>query len=214
MSIRSDAGDTGPSRWLSLSGIPFVVVTLVAIFGIGGNTPDGNASAAKVASFYGGQSTRQGVAAFILAAAVPFVVFFAIRLALSVWPQEPGRRPFWQFVLIAGSVLTAGAFLVAAMVHLALADAAGHVTPSTLQGINALDADTFVVFNGALGVMMLGAAGSLIPRNKGYRILGWVALVAGIALFIPFADFFALIVTALWLIVASVMLFRREPAMA
>ena len=29
---------------------------------------------------------------------------------------------------------------------------------------------------------------------------GWIALVAGVALFIPFADFFALIVSGLWII--------------
>jgi hypothetical protein len=42
------------------------------------------------------------------------------------------------------------------------------------------------------------------------RWLGWIALILGIALFIPYAEvsFFALVVTLLWIIVASVMLYR------
>jgi hypothetical protein len=42
-------------------------------------------------------------------------------------------------------------------------------------------------------------------------VLGWIALVAGIALFIPFADFIALIVSGLWIITVSVRQFRAEP---
>ncbi|MDX6541903.1 MAG: hypothetical protein QOI71_3513, partial [Gaiellales bacterium] len=42
-------------------------------------------------------------------------------------------------------------------------------------------------------------------------VLGWIALAAGIALFIPFADFVALIVSGLWIIAVSVKQFRAEP---
>ena len=45
-------------------------------------------------------------------------------------------------------------------------------------------------------------------------MLGWIALVAGIALFIPFADFFALIVSGLWLIWTSIAMYRSGPAFA
>lgn len=58
--------------------------------------------------------------------------------------------------------------------------------------------------------MMLGAAGSLLGTARGYRWLGWAALVLGIALFIPFADFFALLLTLIWIIVTSVMAFRLK----
>ena len=65
--------------------------------------------------------------------------------------------------------------------------------------------------NSCLGVLMFGAAGSLIPSAGGYRWLGWIALPLGIALLIPFADFFALLLTAIWLIVASIMFYRSAP---
>ena len=57
---------------------------------------------------------------------------------------------------------------------------------------------------------MLGAAGLLLTETPLPRWLGWIALLLGIALFIPYAeaDFFALVITLLWIIVASVMLYR------
>jgi hypothetical protein len=62
--------------------------------------------------------------------------------------------------------------------------------------------------------MMLGAGGSLLartrPRTRLYRWLGWAALVLGIALFIPFVDFVALLLSGVWIIVTSVMLFRER----
>jgi hypothetical protein len=211
MSIPTDTGRATTGRWVPLSGVAFVVLALAAIVGIGGDTPDSEASAAKVSSFYGAHDHRQTIAGFVLMAAVPFLIFFGVSLASAMWPREAGRRPFWPIVLVSGSVLAAGAFAVSAFVHVALADGAGTVTDGTLQGLNVLDGDTWVAFNGSLGVMMLGAAGSLIPAARGYRVLGWIALVAGVALFIPYADFIALLVTAIWILVASVMLFRREP---
>jgi hypothetical protein len=69
---------------------------------------------------------------------------------------------------------------------------------------------TWVAFNAAFGVIMLGAAGSLLADGRGYRWLGWVALLLGIALFIPYADFIALLLTLIWIIVTSVLLFRAR----
>ena len=202
-------------RLLPLSGAAFVILILANVIVVGSDTPDSETSAAKVASYYQAHDTREIVGAFVFAATVPLILFFGAALALASWPTAAGRRPVWQVVLVAGSALTALAFLVAATIHFALADAADTVTASTLQGINVIDGDIWILFNSALGVMMLGAAGSLIPSAKPYRLLGWIALVLGIALFIPFADFFALLLSGIWIIVVSIMLFRgREPAFA
>ena len=66
------------------------------------------------------------------------------------------------------------------------------------------------MFNSGFGVMMIGAAGCLLPRTGLDRWLGWAALVLGIALFIPFADFIALLATGLWIVVRSVTLYREH----
>ena len=199
------------TRLLPLSGIVFVVLVLLAIVAIGGNTPDSDASAAKVHDFYLDHDVQQALAAFVLAAAVPFLVLFGVALALAVWPSGDVRRPIWEVVLIAGAGLAAGAFLVAAFIHFALADGADVLSAEASQTLNVLDGDSWVAFNGALGVMMLGAGGSLLPTAV-FRWLGWAALVLGVALFVPFADFFALLLTGIWIIVVSVLLYRGAGA--
>ncbi len=199
------------ARLLPLSGVAFVVTILVSVVGVGGNTPDADASAAKVMSFYTAHQDRQIVAAFVLAVAMPFVAIFAINLALSLWPGDTGRTPVWQVVLAGGGFLAGSAFAAAGFIHFALADGANNLSASALQTLNVLDADTWLVFNSSLGVMMLGAAGSLLPRQRAF---GWTALVLGVALFIPFADFFALLLSGIWIIAMSVLQYRRAAVAA
>jgi hypothetical protein len=197
-------------RLAPLSGLVFVVLAVVAVVGIGGSTPDNGASAAKLASFYDANEVRQFVACFILGAAVPFLVFFGIALARAASPTE-GQAGFWNQVVFAGTILEAGALLVVVLAHFALVDAANNASPGALQAINALDANDWVAFNPALGVLMLGAAGALLTAGK-LRWLGWIALPLGIALFIPFADFFALLAGLLWIAVTGIVLARRAGA--
>jgi hypothetical protein len=212
MGVPSQTGAGMMGRLLPLSGVVFVVAAVVAIVGVGGDTPDGDSSAAKVSSFYQAHQNRQNIAAFILAASILFLVLFGVVLTRAVW--RAGRRETWPAVLVAGVVLSAGAFAASAFMHFALADGADTLSASTAQGLNVLDADNWLLFNSCLGVMMLGACGSLLPSAGFYRVLGWVALPVGIALFIPFADFFGLLLTGIWILVVSVMLYRRTPAFA
>jgi hypothetical protein len=117
----------------------------------------------------------------------------------------------WDRVLVVGSGIAAALILVTALVHFALADGGDNrVSPEAIQAVNLIDGNMWVGFNAALGVMMLGAAGCLLPHARTYRWLGWAALVLGVALFIPFADFIALVVTLVWIVVTSVMLFRER----
>ncbi len=76
-----------------------------------------------------------------------------------------------------------------------------------------LDGDSWIAWNSAFGVMMLGA-GATVLTTALPRWMGWVALALGVLLFIPYADFFALLVTLIWIIVTSVYLYRQggEPA--
>ena len=189
-------------RWLPLSGIVFVVLVLAAWVG-GGSTPDSNSAAAKVASFYDAHSTRHFVLAVVLAAAAPFAVLFGTSLA-------GGGRRAWNLAVIAAAGVVGALFLVAALVHFALTDAGNNgVGGDAIRALNTIDADTWIGFNGALGTFMLAASGLHLTAHKAPRWLGWVALVLGIALFIPFADFVALILTGVWFLVESVQLTRQ-----
>jgi hypothetical protein len=194
-----------------LSGIVFVVLLIVAVVGLGGDTPESKASAAEVAAFYSDEQARQFIAAFVLAATAPFIVFFASSFASRQWPDDHHHASVWQRVLVAGSAVTAAASVIAALLHFALVDGADqNVSPTALQALNVLDANAWVPFNSGLGVMMLGAAGLLLTGTLLPRWLGWLALLLGVALFIPYADFIALIISLLWILVVSLMLYRTD----
>lgn len=195
------------AKLFMLSGIAFVVLVLVTIIAVGGSTPGTDDSANEVASFYNDHSTRQGIGAFLLAASIPFIVFFGVGLAKRLTAPD-GAVSSWGHVLLAGTILVAGAVLVTAFIHFALAAGADeNISPTALQALNALEGSTWMFFNPAFGVMMLGAAGTLISAGV-LRWLGWIALVVGVAAFIPVADFFALLLTLLWIVVTGIALAR------
>jgi hypothetical protein len=196
-------------RLLPLSGIVFVVLVVVPVVVLGGDHPESDGTAAEVVEAYADDVVQQGLAAFLLAASAPFIVFFASALAARLGLNGGHQhRPIWERVVLAGSAVTASAAVIAALIHFALADGADQeVSPTALQALNVLDNNVWLPFNSGLGVMMLGAAGLLLTERALPRWMGWTALLLGVALFIPVADFIALIVALVWMIVASVMLY-------
>ena len=196
-------------RLLPLSGIAFVVLVVVPVVALGGDHPESDGSPAEVVAAYADDAAQQGVAAFLLAASAPFLVFFASALAARLGLNGGHQhRPIWERVVLAGSAITASAAVIAALIHFALADGADNeVSPEALQALNVLDNNVWLPFNSGLGVMMLGAAGLLLTERVLPRWMGWLALLLGVALFVPFADFIALIITLVWIIVVSVMLY-------
>jgi hypothetical protein len=189
-------------RLLPGGGIVFVGL-IVATLLVGGNTPGDTASGAKLVSYYDAHQTRVLLAAFLLAATAPFLIAFVASLATR-WAPDDGGNP-WRLMFVGGSVLAAAAFGITAFLTFGLADVPDKLSGNALQAVNVLNESTWMMFNPALGVMMLGAAGTLLSRSAGRRWLGWVALFLGIALFIPFADFVALLATGVWIIVTSVL---------
>jgi hypothetical protein len=201
---------SGTARMLALSGVAAVVLVVASFAGLGGDTPGSEDSAAKISAYYDSHEVREMIAAFVLAASAPFFVLFAVTLAASL---RGNGRTIWDRVLTLGSAAAGGGFIIAGMVHVALAQTANNsgVAGGALQALAGLDESSWVAFNAGLGVLMLGAAGSLLAHRVA-PVRAWIALVAGIALFIPFADFVALIVSGLWIIATSIILFRRERA--
>lgn len=217
MGIPQEQQDGTGRRWLPLSGAAAVAALIVAVVVLGGDTPGSGDSPATIRAFYDSNEVREMASAFVVAATAPLFVLFGVCLATSLWPSPAARRPVWQTVLAVGSAVAAVGFIVPALIHVALtqtANTAG-VSGGALQALAGLDESSWVAFNCGMGVMMLGAGGALLGR-RAYPVLGWIALVAGIALFFPFADFIAFLVSGLWIIATSVVLFRRSagPAVA
>ena len=205
---------TRAAKWLSLTGAAAAVLVVVSFAGLGGNTPSADDTTAEIGSYYESHQVREMIAAFVLAASARSSSSSASgSRPISALPEA--ARSVWQTLLMVGSGVAGMGFITGALIHVALVQTANYddVAGGALQALAGLDENSWVAFNSGLGVMMLGAGASVLA-SRAHPVLGWIALVAGIALFIPFADFFALIVSGLWLIWTSIALYRRGPAFA
>jgi hypothetical protein len=191
----------------ALTGALFVVLVLVAFIGLGGDTPDGDASARKVVSFYSDNETKELIAAVVLSLGSVSLLFFSSTLRDRFRAAVIGPSALPGFAFGAG-VLAAGGFLAAAGVHFALADYAEDVQPAAAQALNALDSDFFLPF--ATGVAALVLASSLLAiRTKLLPPwLGWVGIVLFVVSFTP-VGFIGFGLSGIWIIVASVLLYLR-----
>lgn len=193
------------ARLFPLSGIAFVAL-IVTSLAVGGGTPDSGAPVDEVGSFYDDGLARQFASTFVLAASALFAVLFGVGLSNSLSLES--RTTAWGHVVQAGAILVAGSVLVSAFVHMALVDGGDQsISPTALQALNSLDGNTWIAFTTGLGVLMLGAAGGMLSSGA-WRWLGWTALVLGVALFVPFADFIAMLVSAIWIVVTGVTISR------
>jgi hypothetical protein len=189
---------------LTLSGLAAVILIVVG-FGVSGDSPSSGDSAASIKAFYVDHSSSQQLGAFILMIAAPFLIIFAAALRSALADAVPGMRSLWGNVLFAGATIAAAGFLLAAVLQLALANSPKDLGGPAVQALNALSSETWPAFTGGIGVMLLGAAGGMIPLATGLRWLGWAALVLGIVIFTPigFAGFAG---AGLWIVLASVAL--------
>jgi hypothetical protein len=194
----------------ALTGALFVVLVLVAFFGLGGNTPEGDDSARKVVSYYADHETKEIIAALVLALSAVALLFFSATLRDRFRAVLPGRSVLPDFAFGAG-VVAAGGFLAAAALHFALADYATDVQPAAAQAMNAIDSDFFLPFTTGLAALVLASSLTAIRTKVLSPWLGWVGIVLFIVFFTP-VGFVAFGLSGIWIIVASVLLYLRGEA--
>ena len=195
-------------RLFPLGGIAFVILVLVPKLAFGGGGPDTDASAADVLSYYDGHIGRENVLVFVFAAAVPCLVVFGVGLA-----SLTSGTAAWRRVLVAGTTLVAGTMLVSAVTRFALVEAVDQgVRGDAIRALNTFDNEVWVAWNGALGVMMIGAGAVLLGARLLPRWLSRLAIVLGVLLYVPAADFVALMVSIVWILGVSIVLALRAPA--
>jgi len=188
------------------------VLVLVAFFAIGGSTPDGDASARKVVSFYNDNETKEIIAAVVLSLGAVVLLAFASVLRDRLREALPGRSALPGLAFAAGVVAAAG-FMTAATIHFALADYATDIRPAAAQAINAIDSDFFLPF--ALGTVSLVLAGSLAAIRTGF-LPKWLGGVGGVLFVISFtpAGFIGFGLAGIWIIVVSILLYQRSQPVA
>jgi hypothetical protein len=191
---------------LPLTGVLFVVL-IVASFLVGGETPDADAPVREVVKYWTDHDSQNMIGSVIEALAAVSLLFFAATLRRTSNRWIDGS--ILPSVAFAGGIVAAAGIGVDASIRFAAADVAGDVDPAVLQTFSAAWANFF--FPMVVGIASLILATSL----AGWRsraLPKWLAVI-GILIFIAFftpAGFIAFLVGAVWIIVLSVLLSRRE----
>jgi len=179
-------------------------ILLFFAFFAGGNTPNANASPASVISFIVRNGSTAKTLGLMGTFAMIFFVFFAVALASrmrggSAWPANG---------MVAGAVF--GAVGVAALfsVQYVLGDNARYLNAGSASALNLLNNDLFLP--AAAGMCVFGIVGGLAVAASRVlpRWMGWVLVVIGACCASPLL-FFALLVTAAWMLVAGIWLTVR-----
>lgn len=202
-------------RFAPLTGIAFVVLLFIGFGPVGGETPGTDDSAAKISAFYHDHQTKEVVAAVIVALAVIFFAMFIVALRDHL--RGLGERgDFWPTVALVGGVVSIAGFCLAITVHAALVDGSHNELPGdAMIALNALDNWDFFAFAFPLAIMLFGSAGSILKGGAALpKWLGWLALVIGILYFAGPAGFFGFLLTGIWIIIASILMYRRAGAAA
>lgn len=194
------------SRLAPLTGLVFVGL-VAAAFAVGGNTPNSDASAHHVVSFYEANRHSQIASDFLLAYAALFGLFLAaaLRSHLRARSSSDGLIALG----FAGMIVFAVGTATLAALDFAAADVPSKITPAAEQTLNVLSNDVFFAFLIGLGVFLLGN-GLAIARTKALPSwLGWIAVAGGIVAVTPIG-WFVLFGLLGWTVVVSVLMFIRE----
>src|SRR5271165_6573454 len=135
------------SRLAPLTGVIFAVLVVVAIL-TGGETPDANASPARVIAYYGSHRSEVETSGIVFALAFLFVVLFAGTLR-SYLRQTPAAEGLAAIVLAGGVLMAVGVFM-AVSAEYGLAHNLHDLTPATAQTLSVLSNELFLpVLGGA-----------------------------------------------------------------
>jgi hypothetical protein len=199
-------------RLAPLSGLAFVVVLVLAFVVVSGSTPDISDSASKITNYYNDNQGREIGAAVTVMLAALFLAVFTAFFRTYLRDSGDGEELWPNLAFLGGTVAVAG-LLVAVGVHFALVDGADkNISPVAMQALNAIDSDNFFAFAFPLGLMLLGAAGAILRGGAALpKWMAWVAIVLMVVFFTP-AGFAAFGLTGIWIIVASILMYRRPAA--
>jgi uncharacterized membrane protein len=200
-------------RFAPLTGIAFVVLLIIGFGPVGGDTPGSDDSASKISAFYHDHQTKEVVAAVIVALAVIFFAMFIVALR-DYLRGDGANGDFWPTVALVGGVVSVAGFCLAITVHAALVDGAHNKLPGdAMIALNAVDNWDFFAFAFPLTIMLFGVAGATLKGQADLpKWLGWLALVIGILFFAGPLGFIAFLLTGIWIIIASVVMYRRAGA--
>jgi hypothetical protein len=203
-------------RWAALGGIAYVVFFVVGFLVMYAGTPKQGAAPAKVIHYYSGGSHRDkvGLGWFLLLLGVFFLLWFLAALRQAV-RRLAGDGLLTAATTIGGAVYAAmsiAAFSVDAALKTMSDDTYHHtVYPGLVHAGN--DIAYALHSGGGVGAaaMMIAASLAALGSPSVPRWASWLGVVAGISAIVSFV-FVPWFVVAVWLVIASVLVFRAHVA--
>jgi hypothetical protein len=191
---------------LPLSGVASVVL-IVASFIVVGESPDLNAPAREVVSYYGENDSSLQWGAALLALGAFFFLLFATTIASLLRIDPPRGGVAANFSLGGGIVFAVGATIFAGLAFTA-GDAVDDVGPATLQTLHVLEMDMFFTIAVGTAAFLLGSGVGALKAGVLPSWLAWIAIVIGVVALTP-AGFIGVMALGIWTLVVSVMLAMR-----
>jgi hypothetical protein len=207
-----DERDKPGIRFVPLLGALFVAL-VVAGYLVAGETPDHHARGPEIRDAYDSETQHQ-IAAFLVALGAVPLLFFAGYFRAVLRRLHPAGR-LSANVALAGAAVAATGLAVQSLIHAALAEAAqtSEFSDQALQSLNALDDWSFYPFAIGLSTFVLASGMALLRGRRFFApFLAWAAAVLGVLVLVPILGFFAALLSGIWVVIISVMLFARSEA--
>jgi hypothetical protein len=196
-------------RVAPLAGALFTLFFVVAFF-VGGETPDVDSSGEEVIAHYDEVGSVIPVILALVIGAGLFLFFVGILRSARL---DTERAPEWlATVVFGGGVAFSVALGIFAVGQIALLDAADLGEPQVAQALNIFDNDNFFPAVIALATMLLATGWHTLRSGMFPQWLGVVSLALGILALAGPAGFIAFLLFPIWVLVVSVLLYRRPAA--
>ncbi len=197
------------SALVPLTGVLFVVLTIVS-FIVMGEPPDADDPAREVVEFWTDHEGQAIVGSLLASLGAISLIFFGASLRRILRRGEDGTGVL-SVAALAGSVVAATGIATDSAIRFALGDLADEVDPAVTVTLNALWADFFFPMVVGLATLILATALAALRTRVIPVWLAWVGIGLCVVFFTP-AGFVAFLVSGLWIVVVSLLLWRKEAA--
>lgn len=195
------------ARLAPLSGIGFVAL-IIGVTWLEGEELDESAAPQEVLAYWADRADTRLLVAFLAVAAMLFLLVFAASLRGALRAREPSEASS-SAVTFAGAIVTAGGLVASAMTTLAASRAGGNGSADAVVPLNELVQSGWLPITAGLAVMLLASGIGGLQTGALPKVLCWAALILGIAFLTP-AGIVAFLATPLWIIAASLFLYRAQ----
>lgn len=196
-----------------LTGIAAVVLFVIGalIHDVIGDTPDSDAPSSAFATYYQDEDGSIWGASIFISLGVVFFFWFlgTLRAALHEAEGGVGRLASTAYAGgIAAAVLILAAFGTQVSAAILVADREAPIDPEVAVAFWWVGDGMFVGAFYATAVLLAASGFVFLRTNLVPRWFGWISLLLALILLIPWINWAAFFAFSLWVIVASVLLFR------